>query len=424
MTLVLILLSVLLLICIALVFQLVRRSAAEKTRFEELMIEKDTVNQELREQFIRLESESKALERIIEQERSNSEEKQRELKEQLQLLGKDFVSHGSRLLRSENEQHLGLLLNPLKERLEAFEKEVRNNNKQDIERFSSMEGLVKALSEQHSKMHLTAQNLVDALKGEQKTQGDWGELALERILESSGLEKGREYIVQSSFRNEEGELQRPDVIIQLPENKHLIIDSKVSLKAFESYINEENPEKKKQALSNHIISIKTHIKQLSEKDYTGIRELNSPDFVLMFIPLESSFALAVKEEPTIYQQAWQKRIILVTPSTLLATLKTVENIWKQERQSRNAAEIAEQAGRLYDKFVGFIADIEKIGAKQQEAVKYYNDAFSKLHTGKGNLIRSAEKLRDLGVKTKKKLEDKYLSEEDDVTSQDESGSPS
>jgi DNA recombination protein RmuC len=390
---------------------------------EELIIQKELAYQELREQFIRIESDHKALERIIEQERHNSEDKQKELKEQLQLLGKDFVSQGSRLLRTENEQQLGQLLNPLKERLEAFEKEVRNNIKQDIERFSSMEGLVKALSEQHSKMHLTAQNLVDALKGEQKTQGDWGELALERILESSGLEKGREYIVQSSFRNEEGDLQRPDVIIQLPENKHLIIDSKVSLKAFESYINEDNPEKKKQALNNHIISIKTHIKQLGDKDYTGIKELNSPDFVLMFIPLESSFALAVKEEPTIYQHAWQKRIVLVTPSTLLATLKTVENIWKQERQSRNAAEIAEQAGRLYDKFVGFIGDIEKIGVKQQEATKYYNEAFSKLHTGKGNLIRSAEKLRDLGVKTKKKLEDKYLSDEDDtITSQDENES--
>lgn len=373
---------------------------------------------QLKERAIRAESEVSSLEKLLEENKRHATEKQQELKEQLQLLGKDFVSQGSKILKSENEAQLGTLLKPLKERLEAFEKEVRDNNKQDIERFSSMEGLVKALSEQHQRMNSTAQNLVDALKGEQKVQGDWGELALERILESSGLEKGREYIVQSSYRNEEGELQRPDVIVQLPENKHLIIDSKVSLKAFERYINEEDPELKKQALSNHIISIKTHIKQLSEKDYSSLNELNSPDFVLMFIPLESSFALAVKEEPTIYQQAWSKKVILVTPSTLLATLKTVENIWKQERQTRNAFEIAEQAGRLYDKFVGFVSDLEKVGNKQQEALKTYNDAVSKLHTGKGNLVRSAERLRELGVKTKKKLDDKFLNDEDDTISED------
>ncbi|TNE75647.1 MAG: DNA recombination protein RmuC, partial [Bacteroidetes bacterium] len=163
-------------------------------------------------------------------------------------------------------------------------------------------------------------------------------------------------------------------------------------------------------------SIKTHIKQLSDKDYSSLSDLTSPDFVLMFIPLESSFALAVKEEPTIYQQAWSKKVILVTPSTLLATLKTVENIWKQERQTRNAFEIAEQAGRLYDKFVGFVSDLEKVGNKQQEALKSYNEAISKLHTGKGNLVRSAEKLRELGVKTKKKLDDKFLGEDDQPTS--------
>lgn len=398
------------------IFQQQRRHQVEIRKQLEQIQERDIIIADLKERAIRAESETESLKKLLEENKKFSDEKQKDLREQLELLGKDFVTQGSRILKSENELQLGTLLKPLKERLEAFEKEVRENNKQDIERFSSMEGLVKALSDQHHKMHSTAQNLVDALKGEQKVQGDWGELALERILESSGLEKGREYFIQNSYRNESGELQRPDVIVQLPEDKHLIIDSKVSLKAFEQYINQEDPEKKKQALNNHIVSIKTHIKQLSDKDYSSLSDLTSPDFVLMFIPLESSFALAVKEEPTIYQQAWSKKVILVTPSTLLATLKTVENIWKQERQTRNAFEIAEQAGRLYDKFVGFVSDLEKVGNKQQEALKSYNEAISKLHTGKGNLVRSAEKLRELGVKTKKKLDDKFLGEDDQPTS--------
>jgi len=420
MVVVLIILSVLLGVSVFLYYSQIKKAETTANSLKTELKGREEEILHLKERAIRSESEVISLEKILEENKRHASEKQQELKEQLQLLGKDFVSQGSKILKSENEAQLGTLLKPLKEKLEAFEKEVRDNNKQDIERFSSMEGLVKALSDQHQRMHSTAQNLVDALKGEQKVQGDWGELALERILESSGLEKGREYIIQSSYRNDEGELQRPDVIVQLPENKHLIIDSKVSLKAFERYINEEDVELKKQALANHIVSIKTHIKQLSEKEYSSISELNSPDFVLMFIPLESSFALAVKEEPTIYQQAWSKKVILVTPSTLLATLKTVENIWKQERQTRNAFEIAEQAGRLYDKFVGFINDLEKVGNKQQEALKVYNDAVSKLHTGRGNLVKSAEKLRELGVKTKKKLDDKFLTDDDNLISEDES----
>lgn len=386
----------------------------EKKRISILESEREghvLTSAELKERNIRLETEKEGLQLILENERRNAEEKQIELKSQLELMGKNLLSEGSKILKSENKQQLDQLLLPLKERLETFEKEIRENNKQDIERFSSMQTLVKTLSDQHLKMHSTAQNLVDALRGEQKVQGDWGEMALERILETSGLEKGREYFIQSSFRNEENEMLRPDVIIQLPDKKHIIIDAKVSLKAFERYINEEDVEKKKDALAGHILSIKTHIKQLSDKDYSDLAELSSPDFVLMFIPLESSFALAIREEPTLYQQAWEKRVVLVTPSTLLATLKTVESIWKQERQTRNAFLIAEQAGRLYDKFVGFVNDLEKVGAKQQDAQKAFEDAMSKLRDGKGNLTTSAEKLRELGVKTKKQLDKKMISEE-------------
>ena len=243
-------------------------------------------------------------------------------------------------------------------------------------------------------------------------QGDWGEMALERILETSGLIKGQEYETQSSFRDAEGNLQRPDVIIQLPENKKIIIDSKVSLRAFERYINEDDVELKKEALKDHLLSLKTHIKQLGEKDYSHLSEVNSPEFVLLFIPLESSFALAVKEEPDLYELAMKQKIVMVTPSTLLATLKTVDTIWKHERTNKNAVAIAEQAGRLYDKFASFVDDLEKMGKKQLEANEAYGKAMNKLKTGNGNLIVSAEKLKKLGVKTKKKLDHLHLLEEE------------
>jgi DNA recombination protein RmuC len=362
---------------------------------------------------IKAAAEKEGLERILEIEKAQSIAKQKELMSQLELVGKDIVSRGNKTLKAENEEQLKQILTPLREKLEKFELRVTENKEHDIERFANMETLIKTLSEQHSKMHNTAQNLVNALKGEQKTQGDWGELALERILEFSGLEKGREYHVQPTYQNDKNERLRPDVVINLPEDKHIIIDSKVSLKAFEQYVNEEDYELKKAALSNHIISIKAHIKGLGDKDYAHLPDLTSPDFVLMFMPLESAFSLAMKEEPMLYQQAWERKIVIVTPSTLLATLKTVEGLWKQERQNKHAFEIAEQAGRLYDKFVGFVGDLEKIGAKQKDAAIAYDDAMSKLTDGRGNLTRSAEKLKELGVKSKKQLDKKHLNDNGD-----------
>ena len=356
---------------------------------------------------IQLEAENQSLARQLISEKEASVQQQKELKNQLELLGKNLVQQGSIVLRNENELKLNALLNPLKERLQAFENEVKIANRQDIERFTSMETIVKSLSEQHLKMHSTAQNLVDALRGDQKTQGDWGEMALERILETSGLEKNREYFIQNSFKDENNNQLRPDVVVHLPDNKHIVIDSKVSLKSFEKFVNENDDSSRKTALISHLISIKSHIKLLGEKDYSHLPGISSPDFVLMFIPLESSFALAIKEEPSLYQMAWDKRVVLVTPSTLLATLKTVGSIWKQERQNRHALEIAEHAGRLYDKFAGFIDDMEKIGSKQREANIAFDAAMNKLSTGNGNIIRSAQKLKEMGAKAKKSLDRKY-----------------
>jgi DNA recombination protein RmuC len=383
------------------------RLGSEKLSLDEKMVSLLQRTELFQVKTIQLEAENQSLSRQLISEKEANIQQQKELKNQLELLGKNLVHQGSIVLRNENELKLNALLNPLKERLQAFENEVKIANRQDIERFTSMETIVKALSEQHSKMHSTAQNLVDALRGNQKTQGDWGEMALERILETSGLEKNREYFIQSSYKDENNNQLRPDVIVHLPDNKHIVIDSKVSLKSFEKFVNENDDSSRKTALSNHLISIKSHIKLLGEKDYSHLSGISSPDFVLMFIPLESSFALAIKEEPSLYQLAWDKRVVLVTPSTLLATLKTVGSIWKQERQNRHALEIADQAGRLYDKFAGFIEDMEKIGSKQKEANIAFDAAMNKLATGNGNIIRSAQKLKEMGAKAKKSLDRKY-----------------
>lgn len=374
-----------------------------------LQVEKETI----KENWIKSSSERDMLRAQLEEQKNQFLQQKETLEKQLQLMGKNLVEEGSKTLKTESHQKLNELLLPFKEKLEQFEKEVRDNHKRDLEQYTSMSAVVKTLSEQHEKMKSTAQNLVEALRGENKVQGDWGEMALERILESSGLIKGQEYFTQNSARDENQNLQRPDVIIQLPDNKHLIIDSKVSLKAFERFINEEEPNKKKEALKDHLLSLKTHIKQLGEKDYSHLTDFNSPEFTLLFIPLESSFALAIKEEPGLYELAMQRKIVLVTPSTLMATLKTVDSIWKHERTNKNALEIAEQAGRLYDKFVSFVGDLEKVGRKQMEASAAYSDALNKLSTGKGNLIITAEKLKVLGVKTKKNLDKKFMDEDQD-----------
>ncbi len=383
---------------------------------EVLMAEKEEVRaqrESTKGELIQASSERDMYLRQLEEQKINFGEQRETLEKQLHLMGKNLVEEGSKTLKSESHLKLNELLAPFKEKLEKFEKEVRDSHDSNTKQFTSMSSVVKTLSEQHDKMKSTAQNLVDALRGENKVQGDWGEMALERILESSGLVKGREYDTQGSFRDEDGNLQRPDVVINLPENKKIIIDSKVSLRAFERFVNEDDLVLKKEALKDHILSLKTHIKQLGDKDYSHLTDINSPEFVLLFIPLESSFALAAKEEPDLYELAMKQKIVMVTPSTLLATLKTVDSIWKHERTNKNAVEIAEQAGRLYDKFKSFVDDMERIGKKQDEAKGAYTDALNKLATGNGNLISRVEKLKALGVKTKKNLDQKYIGDEQD-----------
>lgn len=381
---------------------------------DQLVAEKNTLSAEKEKALIEHSQSLKEVELLRQQldyERKKQAEDEARLKEQLTAIAKDVVQQGNASIKQENQSQLEQLLKPFKEKLITFETEVRENKEKGVEQFASMESLVKALSEQHAKMNLSAQNLADALKGEQKTQGNWGELALERILEMSGLREGVEYEKQATLRDEHNQMLRPDFLIKLPDNKHIVVDSKVSLTAFERYINAENDEARKQGLKDHLVSINAHVRQLGDKNYSHIEGLQTPEFVLLFIPMEASFALAIREEPDIYTKAWEKRVVIVTPSTLLATLKTIESIWKQERQNANAVTIAIEAGRLYDKFVGFIDDLKKIEKNQNDVNKNFKEAFGKLSEGSGNIVGKIEKLKTLGAKASKQIDRNLLLDE-------------
>jgi DNA recombination protein RmuC len=277
---------------------------------------------------------------------------------------------------------------------------------------------IKKLHELNLKMSEEASNLTRALKADTKKQGNWGELVLQKVLERSGLIKGEEFILQPSFRNEKNELIRPDVIINLPDDKHIIIDSKVSLIAYEAYVNADTDVERAKFLKAHIDSLREHVRGLSGKDYQLAHELDTPDFVLLFLPIESAFSIAIQEDNTLFSFAWDRKIVIVSPTTLLATLKTVESIWKHEKQTRNAIEIARQSGNLHDKFVSFLEDMEKIGVQLRTTNKTYEGAYNKLTSGKGDLIGRIKKLQELGAKTSKEIPQKYLrtdAQEDDET---------
>jgi DNA recombination protein RmuC len=355
----------------------------------------------------------------LDYERQKRNEDETMLREQIAAISKNIVHQGNQVIKQENQFQLEQLLLPFKDKLTSFENEIRAQKERGIAQFSSMESLVKALSEQHQQMNHTAQNLADALKGDQKTQGNWGELALERILEISGLQEGVEYEKQHTLKGEDDKQLRPDFLIKLPDNKHIIVDSKVSLTAFERYINANDDLEKTAALKAHLLSIHSHIKQLSEKDYARSKGIHTPEFVLLFLPIESAFSLAIKGEPELYARAWEKRIVIVTPSTLLATLKTIESIWKQERQTINTLRIASEAGKLYDKFVGFIDDMKNIEKKQKEALGAYDAAMKKLHVGSGNLVGKIENLKKLGAKATKQIDRNDLADNDLLIESDE-----
>jgi len=308
----------------------------------------------------------------------------------------------------QNKVSMDLILSPLKENIKAFEAKVDKVYKAESDERNILKGVISQLMDQSKQIQEDANNLTKALKGDNKKQGNWGEVILERVLERSGLVKDQEYRIQSSFSTANGNRVQPDVIIDLPDQKHIVVDSKVSLIAYEKSVNAETDEEREIYIKQHLLSLKSHIQDLSSKNYQALYQINSPDFVLLFIPIESSFGIAVQKDAELFNYAWERKVVMVSPSTLLATLRTISSIWKQERQNRNVLEIARLSGSMYDKFVGFIIDMESIGRNIRQSQDAYEKAFSKLSSGAGNLATTADKIKKLGAKTTKQIDRKFL----------------
>ncbi|MDG5492107.1 DNA recombination protein RmuC [Psychroserpens sp. SPM9] len=330
------------------------------------------------------------------------EERQAQLRKDFELLATKILDEKSEKFTLQNKENIKNILNPLQEKIQVFEKKVEDTQKESISMHSALKEQLLGLKDLNQQMTKEATNLTKALKGDSKMQGNWGELVLERVLEKSGLEKDREYYVQQSFNLPDGTRVLPDVVLHLPDSKKMIIDSKVSLTDYERYVNAEEDERAFH-LKAHINSIRKHVDQLSEKNYQDLYDIESPDFVLLFIPIEPAFAVAINEDNALYNKAFEKNIVIVTPATLLATLRTIDTMWNNEKQQRNAIEIARQAGALYDKFEGLVKDLTGVGKKIDDAKKDYSSAMNKLVEGRGNLITSVEKLKKMGAKAKKAL---------------------
>ena len=369
----------------------------EKER-EEIRREKDFLNTEL----TRRNSEYENLQKLNLKRDEELEERQKQLRTDFENLANKILEAKSEKFTIQNKENLNNILNPLQEKIQLFEKKVEDTQKESISMHSALKEQLLGLKDLNQQMTKEATNLTRALKGDSKMQGNWGELVLERVLEKSGLEKDREYFIQQNFTREDGSRVLPDIVLHLPDNKKMIIDSKVSLTDYERYVNAEDEERETH-LKAHINSIKKHVDQLSEKKYEDLYDIESPDFVLLFIPIEPAFAVAINADNAIYNKAFEKNIVIVTPSTLLATLRTVDSMWNNEKQQQNAIEIARQAGALYDKFHGLVTDLTGVGKKIDDAKKDYSAAMNKLVEGKGNLIRSVEKIKKLGAKAKKSL---------------------
>lgn len=368
----------------------------------------EQINEEQLRRVITLEAELGQA-KIAEDKRiQDLEQLQKKFQSEFENLAQKILDEKSSKMNEQNKESIRLLLDPLRERITDFSKKVEDSNKQNLTFHETFKVELRHMQEQSLLMQNEAANLVKALKGDNKMQGNWGEMVLERILEKSGLRKDMEYAVQQSFTTEDGKRLMPDVIINLPDDKKFIIDSKVSLVHYEQLVNTDSDEEKETYAKLHLNSIQRHIKELSEKRYEDLYEVNSPEFVILFIAIEPAFAVALQRDPLLYSKAFDQNIILVTPTTLLATLRTIDSMWNTERQHKHALEIAQKAGALHDKFVGFIEDMNKVGLRMNDAKKTYEEAMNKLHTGRGNVVSSIHKLRELGAKAKKDLPEANL----------------
>jgi DNA recombination protein RmuC len=350
---------------------------------------------------------SNLVEKLVEQ-KQEVDKVEDKLSIQFKNLANDLLEEKSKKFTDQNKSNLEAILKPLGERIQSFERQVQETNKEGLERNVALRTELKRLHELNMQITQEAENLTRAIKGDNKTQGNWGEFILESVLEKSGLIKDREYIIQASFIGEEGKRYQPDVIIKLPTARNVIIDAKVSLVNYEQFFNLDQEEERLEHLKKHLQSIRKHIKGLSEKNYQTQYQLQGLDFVLMFIPMEPAFSLIVQHDHTIFTDAYEQNIILVSPSTLIATLRTISNIWKQEYQNQHALEIAAQSGALYDKFVGFVEDLKQVGHQLDTTQKVYIEAMKKLYDGKGNLVRRAEQIKQLGARTTKAIDPQLL----------------
>ena len=339
-------------------------------------------------------------------------EQQKQLQTQFENMANEIFEKKSEKFAEQNQKNIDQILKPLGEKIKSFEQSVEDKYLKDQKNKAGLSEQIKLLQETNQKISQDANNLAKALKGDSKVQGDWGELQLEVLLEKSGLNKGVHFRTQNSLKDEEGNDKRPDCIIDLPDNKNLIIDSKVSLSAYEQYVNSEDELKKQVLLKQHLESIKKHIKDLAGKDYPNLYSINTPDYVLMFVPIEPALTLALQEDGEIFNLALNKNIILVSTSTLMATMRTVSFIWQQENQKKNVLEIARQSGALYEKFIGFTNDLEGVGKAIDNAHKKYEAAQNKLISGRGNLVNSVEKIKKLGAKTNKSISQDLIDKSD------------
>ena len=396
----------------ALLGERVSNLQAEKEKLDKkLDAEKERSNQQA-DRLARAEVEFVTMKEKLDTQTKELEDLQKKFTTEFENITHKILKQHSQEFTQTNQKNIGEILNPLKEKIQLFEKKVEETYEKGLKDQTDLKAELKKLHDLNLKISDEATNLTKALKGDVKKQGNWGEVVLERILERSGLNEGKQgYQKQFSDISEDGKRIQPDIIINLPDSKHIIIDAKVSMIAYDRAVNSTTEEERASHIKEHLLSMKKHIKNLSEKHYQTASKLNSPDFVLLFIPIEASFSVAIQEDQELFSYAWDNKVVMVSPSTLLATLRTISSIWQQENQTKYAMEIARQGGALYDKFVGFITDMENIGKNLDTTRKTFDSALGKIHTGSGNLARRAENIKKLGAKATKELPQKYLEEE-------------
>jgi DNA recombination protein RmuC len=366
----------------------------------------------LREDRARLEARAEAQQRHDQERLQELENARKRMSDEFQNLANRILEEKGKALGEQSRSSLDALLKPVREQLEGFRRRVDEVHHQDVQQRAALQGQLDLLKQLNQQMNDEARNLTRALKGDKKAQGNWGELVLERVLEQCGLRAGHEYELQGSYRDADNRLLRPDVVVHLPEGKEIVIDSKVSLVAWSDYVAAEDEVGRERALRAHVAAVRNHVNALSAKDYTDLKGVRSLDFVLMFMPIEASFMAAFQHDEKLFGDAFEKRIAVVTPTTLLATMRTVESLWRNERQNENSVRIADQAGRVYDKLRGFLEDFERIGSQLSTVQRSFDGARKKLTEGRGNLLSQAESFRELGIKVRKTIPRSLLDDAD------------